>query len=238
MPRHTLTDKDFVGRTALCSICGPVAIRKVGSGWICSVKKREASASWRARNPERQVLTKYSRSEHSLISFNPDIREGVCPLDGHVTIARHGRGWMCKVRMEELGWSEDESPVQKCTHCGFWSTRENPVSGGVCGTCLDPMAPLKPSFRLSKRNRVDIIAAGLDTQESRTEDPTEVMARFEDIAYLVEQADADPYRSDGWDSVKPGPRVIGPPIDKSSPWYQDYLQQLKLTRKSRERRSR
>lgn len=236
MTRHSLTDRDLLARTASCAVCGPVAIRQVGKdNWICAVKKAESAAAWRAANPEKQRASRHKPSVHHLTSEDHDTRRGVCPVDGDVDIARKGRGWMCKVRMDELGWTEDENPADKCVLCGYWHTTARPVVDGVCLFCSDPTAEAHASFPLplSQEDRRQV---GLAGQEVEPEDDDGSEPGLIGGWFALDQEGFDDLATDGWDTVDYGTKVIGPPVDKDSPWYQDVVQQRVLAKKARERR--
>lgn len=133
MARHSLSAKDLTAREAVCSVCGPTAIRPNGPAkWICANKKKSAEAAWRAANPAKVRLSRDKKSKHHLTQKNPETRRGACPVCGPVDIVPFGRGWACSVRNAELGRSV-QVEIPRCLVCGFCSTAANPVKDGRCG---------------------------------------------------------------------------------------------------------
>jgi hypothetical protein len=148
--RHLLADKDLAAKTAVCSVCGPVEIRSAGKSWICLNKKRESAAAWQAANPEKAAANRAAVSEHHLVASDPEVRRGICPIDGDVDIVPFGRGWACAVRAAELRTVvQDETP--RCRVCYYPGSNFNPVVDGYCeydrpGNIRPAVVPLSPLF--------------------------------------------------------------------------------------------
>lgn len=112
---HHLTDKDVEKRTAVCSIDGPVKIRKAGNGWTCAVRANAAGRESKRRNPAR---SRTSDSPHRLTWKDPETRTGLCPECGAVEIVPWGTGWHCKPHAEELGHvNHQDAPQGYCRDC-------------------------------------------------------------------------------------------------------------------------
>lgn len=113
--RHSLSERDTDARTAVCSIDGPVTIRKSGTGWACAVKVNAQARETKRRNPARKHT---SDSPHRLEWKDPETRSGVCPIDGPVDIVPWGGGWVCRVRATELGVTNpQDKPQGYCRDC-------------------------------------------------------------------------------------------------------------------------
>lgn len=135
MPRHSLSAKDLTAREAVCSVCGPVALKPNGPAkWICANKKRESEDAYRLANPDKVRQARHKKSTHHLTEVDPVARSGVCPIDGEVFITAAGRGWMCGVRAAQMGRTVDLTavPTARCAVCGHWGRRDNPVKGDRC----------------------------------------------------------------------------------------------------------
>jgi hypothetical protein len=120
--KHRLTILDAETRQGLCSICGPIRLARNGKSWVCSVQKADLRASWYNRNKR-----KAKPSAHALVEKDPVNRLGICPIDGPVDIVPFARGWACSVRAAELNHHQAE-PHAKCSVCGNFDSRHNPVS--------------------------------------------------------------------------------------------------------------
>lgn len=142
MVNHTLTEKNFETRSAVCSIDGPVSLRSRGRGrWECAVKKAEKKRAYLERHPEKARASRRSRSAHRLTSFDASTMTGECPLCGTVGAVVKGRrrkdgtpGVMCANRAKEL-WPAglDETPQDFCTTC----RRAYLDAAGECPRCTD-----------------------------------------------------------------------------------------------------
>src|SRR4249919_24253 len=131
---HRLADKDFVAMTATCSVCGPVKMRTRGKGRpVCAVRTSERRAAWAARNPDKARRNRRGRSAHHLTSFDASTMTGECPVCGTVGVVAKGRGYMCRVRAQELWTIQQEVPQTRCAEC-----RKNFVrADGTCPSCTD-----------------------------------------------------------------------------------------------------
>jgi hypothetical protein len=131
---HRLADKDFMGMTATCAVCGPVKMRTRGKGRpACANKLAARRAAWAARHPEKALRNRRGKSAHHLTSFDASTRTGECPVCGTVGVVPKGRGWMCLVRAEELWSHQQDVPQQRCPEC-----RKNFLcADGTCPSCSD-----------------------------------------------------------------------------------------------------
>lgn len=109
---HRLTEKDTEARTGVCSVDGPVKIRKSGTGWACAVRANAAARASKKRNPSRR---RSSDAPHRLTWFDAETRTGTCPVDGAVEIVPWGGGYVCRNRATELGVTNPQAEVQR--HC-------------------------------------------------------------------------------------------------------------------------
>ena len=132
--RHSLSGVDREAMVAYCSACtAVVSVQRSGNGLTCREANRQAKARWKASHPTRHLADrKRPRSAHRLSDRVGEM--ATCAVCGPVTAIRKGRGWMCKNRADELGWSADEEIAPRCADCLSWLTRE-----GECPSCDDRM---------------------------------------------------------------------------------------------------
>ena len=142
-PRHALTERDDVSRTATCAVCGEVGISRSGRGWICGVKKKEDARLWVLKNPGAAKASRSSSSAHRLIGKRVKDGFGLCPLCGDIDIVAYGRGWVCGNRARELRTFQQETPNRGCVDCRSYSV----VPGtNRCTLCVQMNTPGE-SFR-------------------------------------------------------------------------------------------
>lgn len=112
---HHLTEKDTGARTGRCSVCGPVGIRKAGTGWTCAERQKAANRASKRRHPRREHR---GANPHRLTEKNPRTRTAVCVKDGTTSIVPWGRGWICAERAKELGRvTVQTAPLAYCRDC-------------------------------------------------------------------------------------------------------------------------
>lgn len=141
---HRLLEKDPQTQTGNCSVCGLVAIRKAGRGFMCAVKKAEAQKSWKARNPEKAAAHRHRRSDHGL--FNRDYTKltAECVVCGPTTMTPWGRGYACSKLATERRSVQEEKPQDYCHSCWAESAGERDRArvylraDGTCPRCDDP----------------------------------------------------------------------------------------------------
>ena len=217
---HRLTGKDLTGRTAVCSVDGPVGIRSRGNGrWECAVKRaaktraykaghpervREQRRRWAERHPEKARAGRAARSPHRLTSFDEPTMTGGCPVCGTVGAVVKGRrrkdgrpGVMCANRARELyPNATSETPQEFCRIC----RRAYLTADGACPRCDDrEQTDWAHALRVSEhRDRDDerILSSLLDADE------------FELVSTRVD-ADDDPAAMPRSESSVYGWRVLG-----------------------------
>ena len=97
---HRLSEKDTENRTADCSSCGIVSIRKKSNSWRCYYSDKYGSkASYNTKKP----------------------KDSICEICGNVTKVffdhdhnngKH-RGWLCKNCNLVLGFAQDKPEILK-----------------------------------------------------------------------------------------------------------------------------
>jgi hypothetical protein len=144
---HTLSDLDETRRTATCSLCGSVSIKRNGaSGWRC----------------HRGIIAK-----HRIVEVDEEARTGYCrACSSRVDLLRHTRdGWVCKPnkvktaqawrdanieRHREMNraWRDANRDRIRSTHLAkkYGLTVEQYEAmiagqGGVCAVCRQPPRP-------------------------------------------------------------------------------------------------
>lgn len=196
---HRLLKKDPQTNTGECSVCGLVAIRKNGAGFICAVKKAQAQKAWRERNPEKAAANRRLKSDHSL--FNRDYLKltAECVKCGPVTMTAWGRGYTCGSRAAELRSVQESAPAEACRECWLIDGSKVFKRGGLCPRCSDP--------------RLSDTGAALRDAEHRADD----MDGTPDGFHTVDLETYDPYAMPEDESAVPGwgrSRVLG----SERPW--------------------
>ena len=130
MSTHHLTEKDLETRTAVCSVCGPVDIRKASRGWQCGVKKRAGSREWMQANRGRRSE---ARSPHRLDWKSTETGDGLCSECGPVKIVAYGRGWACA---EGTTRRAQGAPTPYCPDCRDDDGKIIPLADGRCPRCV------------------------------------------------------------------------------------------------------
>jgi hypothetical protein len=191
-PAHRISEKNTESLTGICSVCGPVAIRRNGKRFMCAVKKQADHAEWAKRNPEKAKANRRSSSAHRISGDQ-------CLVCGTVEPVAYGRGWACPntaaVVRREL---QQDTPTPRCAVCRRWDAAERPVLAGMCRPCAD--AELVQVMALS----------GLHEPERWHDVPRRAEVVAEDMWGLhdVDPDTDDPYYDEPA-SVVPGWRVIG-----------------------------
>ena len=112
MAYHRLADKDYEARTAVCSICGPVRLRKYGPNWRCA----EVTRLERRRDKIRAKYGLYWRDWEALLIAQSG-RCAICespmrdPNVDHCHQSGQVRGLLCPTCNQGLGLFLDD-PVR------------------------------------------------------------------------------------------------------------------------------
>lgn len=109
MPRHMLSDRDFVARTAVCSVCGPVRLRKAGPNWRCWEVSRKA-------HNRSKIMTRYriTWAQWSQLLIEQSGRCAICcepmlsPQVDHDHVTGEVRGLLCDHCNRGLGCFRDD----------------------------------------------------------------------------------------------------------------------------------
>lgn len=186
---HHLSDKDPVARSATCSVCGPVRIGKAGRGWACSVKMKEHTRRWRAKNPNRDHGR--GKNPHALESRDVPARRAVCAKCGPVEIEPWARGWICSNRARQLGRVVKQETVQQhCLDCKAADGVLVWLTDGACLRCAE---------------------VHLDAELAKLADDERLMADLLEWAeaglHLV--GPSDPYAMPEYESAVPGWKTLG-----------------------------
>lgn len=194
---HHLVEKDPSTQTGQCSVCGLVAIRKSGNGFMCAVKKAEAQKAWKRRNPEKVAAHRRTRSEHGL--FNRDYVKltAECVVCGPVGMTPWGRGYACSKLADARRSVQEAAPQTWCRSC--WaetaSSRERTKvylrADGTCPRCDDPAT-------LDLGSQLRDLEYGYRTTGERIPEGMHVVYE-----------DDDPYFMPEYESAVPGWRTVG-----------------------------
>lgn len=190
---HRLSEKNFVKMTAVCSACGPVAMRSRGKGRMaCGKKVAERHARWAASNPQKARQNRKSRSLHKLVSFDPSTHTGICPVCGPVGVVPKGRGFMCRTRAEELWSIQQSAPQERCPEC----RRSFLSADGTCKYCTDRM-------------HLDWAYALADMERKRAELRQTKAWTGEDLDFIVDPQYHDPTSVNNEHPANPALKTIG-----------------------------
>lgn len=198
--RHSLSQKDVERRVAVCSICGPVKIRKNGRTWTCARKRSEVNNRWKRQNAAKLAAGRNRPSAHHLETYDAESRAGVCPVCGPVDIVAWGRGYACANRARQLRVLQESAPAERCWKCGAWESEGNPVDAGVCWQCQLELSPgrtllLMPGGRAHTIESLREASAYLEYEEAG------MHVGFPDDPYAVDDQE-----------VVAGWKVIGSPL--------------------------
>lgn len=194
---HHLIGKDLSTLTGDCSVCGLVAIRKAGRGFMCAEKKKQAQNAWRAANPEKVRANRRARSDHELTQRDY-VRLSAWCVKCRVWVAMTpwGRGYTCATRAAELRSVQEAAPAKPCRECWILDASRVYLVDGQCPRCSDP--------------RLYDTGAALRDAELRAGDLDGVPAGYA----TVDLETFDAYDAAESESVVPGWRTIG----TSRPW--------------------
>jgi hypothetical protein len=193
---HRLLKKDPLTQTGECSVCGLVAIRKAGNGFMCGEKKKQAQAAWRAKNPAKSSADRRRQSDHELFARDYVALTAKCVKCGPVAMQAWGRGYTCATRAGELRTNQESSPTQPCRECWLIDGSKVYPVDGTCPRCADP--------------RLYDTGAQLRDAEYRASD----LDGVPDGYGVVDLAHDDPYDIPEYESAVPGWRTVG----SSRPW--------------------
>jgi hypothetical protein len=135
---HRLLKKDPLTQTGECSVCGLVAIRKAGNGFMCGEKKKQAQAAWRAKNPAKSSADRRRRSDHELFNQDRVQLTAACAVCGPVSIVFWGRGYACATRAGELRSVQESGRQEPCRECWIIDGSKVYPVDGQCPRCADP----------------------------------------------------------------------------------------------------
>ena len=107
-------------------------VQPVGNRYACREARRQARLNYKIAHPGRVGMA--TRSKHRLSE-----REGtqaICAICGPVEAVVKGRGYMCRNRAHELGWTvfEEQPAPGRCPVCRTWRLKT-----GECPSCVDPI---------------------------------------------------------------------------------------------------
>jgi hypothetical protein len=194
---HRLLKKDPDTRTGECSVCGLVAIRKAGNGFMCGEKKKATQKAWREKNPEKAATNRRQRSPHALFNRDYVHMTAECVRCGPVQMAPYGRGYACGVRAQQIRDGQEVGPQRPCRECWVMDGDKVWLRGdGKCARCED-------------RRQYDTGAALRDA-EHRADQLDGVPAGFSVVDISVD----DPYDMPEFESAVPGWRTVG----SDRPW--------------------
>lgn len=158
-PRHSLTDRDDVARTATCAVCGPVSTAVAGRGWVCATKKAANARRWAVEHPDLAKANRNASSPHRLIGKRVKDGFGLCPLCGDIDIVAYGRGWICGNRARELRTVQQETPTRGCIDCQSYMVVANTDRCTLCVAINTPGESFKYWDASSKSvDRTDVVS--------------------------------------------------------------------------------
>lgn len=210
---HRLSAKDPDNLRAVCSVCGPVDIRRAGNSFQCAVKKAQGKKAWKARNPDRVAASRNGNNPHILHSQKSDT--AICVLCGPVDTVPWGRGRVCGVMARQRRSVQESVPHGRCMSC--WvevdpgvdvveveEGEKPPVlrrhvvwlrADGSCPRCSDPVA-------------ADLGRALREGERGLTSDEVELVDLAE-VGFSVGALGAGPDAGNRLETVTPYLRVIG-----------------------------
>ena len=143
--RHSLTQKNVADRTAVCNLCGPVAMVPAGRGWACVQGRRESRRNYKKAHPDRVRASKaLNPATHKLTVKTGETDQ--CVVCGEVQPVPWGRGWMCPTIIRERGWTVTQTaPAPKCALCNkHWLVDSKcPSCDGIYDDLADQFLPLE-----------------------------------------------------------------------------------------------
>lgn len=213
---HRLTEVDKGARTANCAVCGPTRIASKGDGrWRCATKKAEHNRRHAKAHPETVRRNRMYRPSPHKLSTRDGSRTWCAKCEEVVEPVAQGRGWMCPNRAKELNRKGMKAPATKCPKCLTVFL----TAGGKCLACDD-----RYGMDLGYALKVDEYSSAREAAEMRRLLGDDFSAN--DYGFTI--VDGETPLDDDYESVVPGWRTLGPPVDPSDRWYPKYVQLKKV----------
>ena len=208
---HRLTNKDLSTLTATCSVCGPVGIRKSGTGHQCAIKKSQAFKDWASANPEKAAVNRRRKSEHILTRKDRQNMTARCQKCGDVKLVPWGRGVICGNLAGIRRTVQESSSRGACRECWLIDGSKVWLRGdGSCPACSawSPSLEVRPEERRDPGDR----EAG-ELKRLGFYEPGEFTEAY-GSGFSVAGDLMDPYQIEDYDSAVPGWRTLG----SERPW--------------------
>jgi hypothetical protein len=143
-PRHSLSGKNTENLTGVCSVCGPVAIRRSGTGYQCANKKAQSHKAWASANPEQAAANRRHRSQHVLADRDRQNMTATCSKCGPVKLTPWGRGVICATLAASRRTVQEKSSQGTCRECWIIDGSKVWLTAAGCPACLAWAPSLEP----------------------------------------------------------------------------------------------
>ena len=203
MTKHSLVGKDLTNLRATCSVCGPVAIRKAGNGYVCSVKKAESHKSWTERNPDKAAANRRVSSAHTLTDRDYVKLTATCAICGPATMAMWGRGYACAALATERRDVQETRIQEWCREC--WAEMEGKPDRTKVYLLADGTCP--------RHDDLDALDLSLMLKEHEQR-----AADWDGIPPGFHEPGPDPYAMPDYEAAVPGWRTIGGSRAEADAW--------------------
>lgn len=202
--RHSLSGKNIENLTGVCSVCGPVAIRRSGTGYQCATKKAQSHKAWVSANPEQAAANRRHRSQHVLADRDRQNMTATCSKCGPVKLTPWGRGVICANLAATRRTVQEKSSQGTCREC--WIIDGSKVWLSADGTC-----PACKAWDGSSWSDVGRGAGHDDYVGTAPPRPTRTNGWLDEVTRLGLPWTDEPYRS-GFTITHPLAREGGDPM--------------------------